>query len=171
MIEKVLLAIAVLISVVSLSLILTYHPGIELELPQIPDLSLVNFEKVNDIDVAFENNVALITLYTDCYKLSAWVEEVQGRSILNGKEGKRDIRPNSHDIVKDIFEELGIKVLDVRITNLKENTYFAVINIMQRNKVLSLDIRPSDGIAIALRTNSPIYINKTLLVEKGENIC
>jgi bifunctional DNase/RNase len=169
MIEKILLSIAILISVISLSLILTYHP--EIEIPINLPFSYENYEKVKDIDITFENETAKITLFTDCYKLYAYVEDVQARSILNGKLGKRDIRPNSHDIVKDIFDELGIQVLSVRITELRNNIYFAQIDIKQKKKVISLDIRPSDGIAIALRTNAPIYIKKDLLKEKGEKIC
>jgi len=171
MIEKILLSIAVIISIISISLILTYHPEIEIQIFQIPNLSLNEYEKVNDIDVSFEGNYAIITLYANCYKLQAYVEDVQGKSILNGKLKKRDIRPNSHDIVKDIFEEFGIEVLDVRITRLENNTYFAEIDIKQKKKLISVDIRPSDGIAIALRTDAPIYIKKELLKEKGEKIC
>ena len=169
MIEKILLSIAILISVISLSLILTYHP--EIEIPIKLPISLENYEKVKDVDVTFENNYAIITLYTDCYKLKAYVEDVQGKSILNGKLGKRDIRPNSHDVVKDVFEEFGIEVLSVRITRLENNTYFAEMDVKQKKKVVSIDVRPSDGIAIALRTNAPTYIKKDLLEEKGEKIC
>jgi uncharacterized protein len=57
------------------------------------------------------------------------------------------------------------------VDNIENGTYFANLYLSNDKKALKLDVKPSDGIALALRTNSTIYINKTLLLEHGQNIC
>ena len=59
----------------------------------------------------------------------------------------------------------------VKIVDLKENNYIGKLIIQQGNKVLSLDSRPSDGIALVVRTNSTIYFKESLLKEMGKYIC
>jgi bifunctional DNase/RNase len=72
-------------------------------------------------------------------------------------------RPMTHDLLRNLIDELGGAVEAVEITDLKENTYFALIHLRLNSSQLVLDARPSDAISLALRTKSPIYVSKRVL--------
>jgi bifunctional DNase/RNase len=59
----------------------------------------------------------------------------------------------------------------VKIVEIRNNTFIGRLILQQGNKVVSLDSRPSDGIAIAVRTGSPVYIKESLMKEQGKYIC
>jgi bifunctional DNase/RNase len=136
-----------------------------------PEASTLGFEKVDKVDVTPTNNEGLVTLTSGCYQLTAGVDAQQALSIRNALQKKIAERPNAHDLAKDIFNTLDIKVLMVKITELRGSSYFAKILLKQKNTFLNFDVRPSDGIAIALRMESPIYINSSLLKQQGKYIC
>jgi bifunctional DNase/RNase len=136
-----------------------------------PESSILGFEKVDRVDVVFTNNEGLVTLTSGCYELTASVDAPQALSIQNALQKKSAERPNAHDLAKDVFNTLDIRVLMVKITELRGNSYFAKILLKQKNTFLNFDVRPSDGIAIALRMESPIYINSSLLKQQGKYIC
>lgn len=71
-------------------------------------------------------------------------------------------RPLTPDLLKTAIERLGGLVENIIITNLQNDTYYAEIHIKQEDKLIKLDSRPSDAIALALRYNMPIYINMGL---------
>ncbi|MEM0476536.1 MAG: DUF151 domain-containing protein [Candidatus Aenigmatarchaeota archaeon] len=134
-----------------------------------PQLSTEEYSRVEKIDVIPENG-ALI-LYSGCYRLIGYIEDAQIRSISNALQKRRDWRPNTHDVTSDIFKELNIKLIDVRIEEIRNNSYIARAFISQGNKIREIDIRPSDGIALALRLEAPIYIKNSLLISSGEKYC
>jgi len=75
----------------------------------------------------------------------------------------------THDLIRNIVSELGATVETVEITELRENTYFARIELKTRDgRALLIDSRPSDAIAVALRTKSPIYVAKAVLEASSE---
>jgi bifunctional DNase/RNase len=78
-------------------------------------------------------------------------------------EGIKMARPMTHDLLKNILGEVGCSVESVEITELKENTYYALVHINIGGRELVVDSRPSDAIALALRTKSPIYVAKAVL--------
>jgi bifunctional DNase/RNase len=69
----------------------------------------------------------------------------------------------THDLLKTILGEVGCSVESVEITELKENTYYASVNLKLAGRQVIIDSRPSDAIALALRTKSPIYVAKAVL--------
>jgi bifunctional DNase/RNase len=73
----------------------------------------------------------------------------------------------THDLLKNILEKLEAKVKKVRITELRGNTYYASIDLVVRGVEVVMDSRPSDAIALALRTNSPIYVAKKIMEERS----
>jgi len=137
----------------------------------LPELSTSGFSKVERIQTAITGNLGGVSLKTDCYDLTATVEPEQAISIQRGIDGEYAPRPNAHDIAKEVFDSLKIEVLMVKITELRENAFYAKLILRQGNTILNLDARPSDAVAIALRTNSTIYINQTLLKEQGKKTC
>lgn len=161
----------IIVGVLGILVALSRYPETEALLPLIfPDASILGFERVDKVDVAFVDGGS-ITLTAGCYKLTAGVEVTQALSIQNALQNRTMERPNAHDLARDVFDTLYIKVLMVKITELRDNAYFARILLRQKNNFLNFDVRPSDGIAIALRMNSPIYINKSLLEQQGKYIC
>ncbi len=76
---------------------------------------------------------------------------------------------NTHDLLRNLMTEFGATVESAEITELRENTYFARIQVKTRDgKALEIDSRPSDAIALALRTKSPIYVSKKVLEASSE---
>jgi bifunctional DNase/RNase len=72
-------------------------------------------------------------------------------------------RPLTHDLFFDLLLEVGVTVQRVMITELKESTYFAELVLGQGDRVIVLDARPSDAIAMALRASAPIYVAQAVL--------
>ncbi|MEM0243193.1 MAG: DUF151 domain-containing protein [Candidatus Aenigmatarchaeota archaeon] len=172
--EKSLLTviIALLISIIALTLSIWQREefkDISNLITSIPQLSTENYFKVESVETTLEPPT--IILYSNCYKLVGFVEDVQVRSINNALQKIREFRPNTHDFASDVFNEFNIRLIDVRIEEIKNNAYIAKAFVMQGNKIREIDIRPSDGIAMALRLNSPIYIKKDLMLSAGEKIC
>lgn len=95
--------------------------------------------------------------------LPIWIGLLEATAMATELEGVKMARPMTHDLLSTIIGELGGAVESVEITDLKENTYFAVIHIRFNDGHLALDARPSDAISLALRTKSPIYVSKQVL--------
>jgi bifunctional DNase/RNase len=84
-------------------------------------------------------------------------------------EGVKPQRPMTHDLLRNVLGEFGATVEAVEVTELRDNTYFARVLVKTREgKALALDSRPSDAIALALRTKSPIYVAKAVLEASSE---
>ncbi len=114
---------------------------------------------------------AQVTLKAGCYLIEATTDACVANAIRKALEEKVEFRPTVYDVVIDIFRNLGIKVLAVKIVEMRENTFIGQLIVQQKDKVLVLDIRPSDATAIALRAKAPIYINETLAREVGKYVC
>ncbi len=79
----------------------------------------------------------------------------QTYSIASGMEDIEAERPTTHDLMRDIFDLYDIRVLMVKIDNCKDQLYQARLLLQQGNKILNLDSRPSDAIAVAVRSERP----------------
>ena len=73
----------------------------------------------------------------------------------------------SHDLIRSMADHLNARVVRVVVTNVKNSTYYAAIHLLSRGTEHSVDARPSDAIALALRTNSPIYVTQDVLKRRG----
>ncbi len=138
------------------------------------ELSLDGFTKIdrNDINVSEFTDYDKLILAKGCTGLIGQIDPVQGASIQDALDNAPlGARPNTHDLIKDIFNVTGIKVLMVKVVDLKGSSYVGKLVIQQGSMIASLVSRPSDGVAIALRTGAPVYINTTLFNEKGQNVC
>ena len=95
--------------------------------------------------------------------LPIWIGLLEATAMATEIEGIKMARPMTHDLLKTILSEVGGAVESVEITELKENTYYAAVNISLSGRQLMIDSRPSDAIALALRTKSPIFVAKAVL--------
>jgi len=95
--------------------------------------------------------------------ISIWIGLLEASAIAVELE-KIDLpRPMTHDLVKNVLDSLNIKVLKVEIADLRDNTFYAFIHLSMGGKTFTIDARPSDAIAIALRTKSPIYVDEDVI--------
>lgn len=95
--------------------------------------------------------------------LPIWIGIPEATSIASAIKQLNMPRPLTHDLMADIFTELGVKVQRIMITELKESTYFAELILSFGDKILIFDSRPSDAIAIALRASAPIFVTQHVL--------
>ncbi len=95
--------------------------------------------------------------------LPIWIGLLEATAMATELEGIKMARPMTHDLLRNILNEMGGSVVSVEITELKENTYYALIYLTVAGRELTIDSRPSDAIALALRTKSPIYVAKRVL--------
>jgi bifunctional DNase/RNase len=72
-------------------------------------------------------------------------------------------RPMTHDLLKNLMVQVRATVEKVEITELKENTFYALIHLQQDGKALTVDARPSDAIALALRMDAPIFVAEDVI--------
>ena len=101
--------------------------------------------------------------------LPIWVGIFEANAIALEMEKVATPRPMTHDLLKNLLTELGTRVDRVVINELRENTFFARIHLTRGDSTLSVDSRPSDAIALALRSNAEIFVEE-LVLEKSRNL-
>jgi hypothetical protein len=95
--------------------------------------------------------------------LPIWIGLLEATAMATELEGIKMARPMTHDLLRGILQEVGATVDCIEVTDLKDNTYFALIYLKAGGRQLTIDARPSDAISLALRTKSPIYVAKKVL--------
>jgi bifunctional DNase/RNase len=95
--------------------------------------------------------------------LPIWIGLVEATAMATELEGIKMARPMTHDLLKSIITETGGVVECVEVTDLRDNTYYALIYLNIGDRHIVIDSRPSDAISLALRTKSPIYVAKKVL--------
>ena len=95
--------------------------------------------------------------------LPIWVGYFEANAIALEIEKINTPRPMTHDLLRSMITSLHAKVKHVLINDLKENTFFAVISVIQNGSDMTIDSRPSDAIALALRTKSPIFVEDKVI--------
>jgi uncharacterized protein len=101
--------------------------------------------------------------------LPIWVGIFEANAIALEMEKVATPRPMTHDLLKNLLTELDARVDRVVINDLKENTFFARIHLTRGDSTLSVDSRPSDAIALALRSRAEIFVEEEVL-EKSRSL-
>ena len=103
--------------------------------------------------------------------LPIWVGAYEANAIALEIEKIAPPRPMTHDLLRNLIIELGIQVDRVVVTSLRDNTFFAVIEMrMSDGNRMVLDSRPSDAIALALRADCPIYVDADVIKASRNNV-
>ncbi|MBI4536804.1 MAG: bifunctional nuclease family protein [candidate division NC10 bacterium] len=97
--------------------------------------------------------------------LPIWVGIFEANAIALELEKVSTPRPMTHDLLRSILEGLGVSVRQVIINDLKDNTFFAVIELTRNGTAINIDSRPSDAIALALRVNAPIFVTEQVVAQ------
>ncbi len=111
------------------------------------------------------NNAYIVILRDEdqAEMLPIWVGKSEASSISLALESVDPPRPMTHDFMKAYLDAVNAKVISVVITDLSENTYFAKIHLTYEDSEYTVDSRPSDAIALALRSEAPIFANESVI--------
>jgi bifunctional DNase/RNase len=111
------------------------------------------------------SNMPIIVLRDeeDKRSLPIWVGIFEANAIALELEKISTPRPMTHDLIKNILETIEARVVKVMVTDLKENTFYAVLHLQVGTTEYSVDSRPSDAIALALRVGAPIYVDEEVV--------
>ena len=99
--------------------------------------------------------------------LPIWVGIFEANAIALQIEKVDTPRPMTHDLMKGLLNHLNAQVTKIVVTELKDNTFYALIFLNVAGKTITVDSRPSDAIALALRTDSPIYVTDEVLAKSS----
>src|ERR1700738_2953471 len=100
--------------------------------------------------------------------LPIWIGQPEAESIVMHMHNVKRVRPLTHDLVRSLIVGMGAQLRRVQITRVEKSTYFAELQIQRGETLVSIDARPSDSIAVALRLSAPIFAAESLLVEPAE---
>ena len=95
--------------------------------------------------------------------LPIWVGVFEANAIALQIENVQTPRPMTHDLLKNIIDDLSARVERIVVTELRENTFYALIHLRRNGQAIEVDARPSDAIALALRTQSPIFVEEAVI--------
>ena len=97
--------------------------------------------------------------------LPIWIGAVEATAIALGMQGIETARPMTHDLMRDLLTGLGVTVQRIVITELREGTFYAEIQMSSNGDTVSVSSRPSDALALAVRMNLEIYANEEVIDE------
>ena len=101
--------------------------------------------------------------------LPIWIGVFEANAIALKIENITTPRPMTHDLLKNFLDELNISIEKIVVNDVKDNTFFAQIHCRNKGQTVTIDSRPSDAIAIALRTEAPIFVENEV-VKKAHSL-
>src|SRR5260221_3751135 len=110
-------------------------------------------------------NMPIIILRDDAghRMLPIWVDVFEANAIALQLEAVQTPRPMTHDLMKNLLEHMGATIERVVVCDLRDNTFYATIHLRTGDRRIAVDARPSDAIALALRTESPIFVEDSVI--------
>jgi uncharacterized protein len=99
--------------------------------------------------------------------LPIWIGHPEAAAILMKLQGANTPRPMTHDLLADMLEKLEARVIRIAVTELRENTFYAVVTVAVDGSEIEIDSRPSDAIALAVRSDAPIYADDAVIEESA----
>ena len=99
--------------------------------------------------------------------LPIWIGHPEAAAILMKLQGATTPRPMTHDLVTEMLGHLDAKVIKITVTELRENTFFAQITVSVDGSEIQIDSRPSDALALAVRSEAPIFAAEDVIEESG----
>jgi len=120
------------------------------------------------MDPTSNTPIILLKSEEDGRVIPIWIGLLEATSIASSIQNLKFDRPMTHDLFKNFTSMLDIDVPKVEVCDLKDNTFYARIYFSSREKNFSMDARPSDAIAIALRFSAPIYVNDEVIAKSKQ---
>ena len=121
------------------------------------------------IDPTSNTPIIILKLAKGDKAIPIWIGLLEATSIASALKDIKFDRPMTHDLFKNLIENLNMVVSKVEVCDLRNNTFYAKIYFTSPERNFSIDARPSDAIAIALRFQAPIYVDDKI-IEKSQVI-
>ncbi len=118
------------------------------------------------IDPVTQTPIVILRDRENMNTLPIWIGILEANAIAVGLENVKLPRPMTHDLLKSLLEQTGLRLLRVEVTDIRESTYYAVLHLDWGGKPLVIDCRPSDAIAIAIRMEVPVMV-RDAVIEKA----
>lgn len=125
--------------------------------------------KVEGIALDPNGNMPIVILKSKNKKMTLpiWIGFFEASAIALQLQEMTTPRPLTHDLLRAVIETLNARVVGIYIDELKNDTFYAKILVKDKGKEISIDSRPSDAIALALRTKSPIFVAEHIIADMG----
>lgn len=104
------------------------------------------------------------------YSLPIYIGLMEANAIAMELEKMKFPRPMTHDLLASVIRSMKGSLVRIEVSQLKENTFYAVLTIERDGEVIEVDARPSDSIALALRMDAPIFVNELVLKDANGSI-
>jgi bifunctional DNase/RNase len=121
------------------------------------------------LDVTTNSPVVTLSPVDSDKILPIWIGHYEAWAIGMEISGIASKRPLTHDLMYSVIKSMGGEIEKIEITELKEQTFFAIISIKLNGQVIGIDARPSDSLALALKAKAPIFVNENLFNMKKED--
>jgi hypothetical protein len=121
------------------------------------------------IDPVTNTPIVILKDVNEKKAIPIWIGLFEASAIATELEKISFSRPMTHDLLNDILKALDIEVIKIEVNDLRNNTFFAMIYLMKDGKHFTIDSRPSDAIALALRAKAPIFVDEKV-IEKSRSV-
>jgi uncharacterized protein len=95
--------------------------------------------------------------------LPIWIGLLEATAIASEMENVKFSRPMTHDLMKNLLDQMNTRVARIEICDLRDNTFYALVYLATQDRELTMDARPSDAIALALRMQAPIFVDEEVI--------
>jgi bifunctional DNase/RNase len=118
-----------------------------------------------NLDLFSSSPIVILKVEDDNRYLPIWIGQPEARSILMKLQNQEFSRPLTHDLAVNLVTELGGTFERVTVTDLKDSTFYATLQVEIDGRIVEVDSRPSDAIAIAVRAGAPIFAADEVIEE------
>jgi uncharacterized protein len=115
------------------------------------------------IDPASNTPIIILKTEEGEQAIPIWIGLLEATAIASALQNIEFERPMTHDLFKNFSQFLNVSVAKVEVCDLRDNTFFALIHFNSQERTFTMDARPSDAIAIALRFQAPIYVDEKVI--------
>lgn len=122
------------------------------------------------LDVLGQNPVVILADKEGKKALPIWIGLLEAHAIERELKSLPTSRPMTHDLLHSILEQVHAKVKEVKIVELKNNTYYAKLFLIVNKEVIEIDARPSDAIILALKSKAPVYAAARIIEDQGVSL-
>lgn len=120
------------------------------------------------ISLMSPERAVLLKEVSDERQLPIFIHATEADAILLELQGyPRHPRPLTHDLLKNVIEELGGELQYVEVSELRDDIFFALLHVLQNGQEIKIDARPSDSIALAVRAKVPIFVAESVMEQAG----
>lgn len=117
------------------------------------------------LDAVSRSPIVLLKDGSERRALPIYISQDQARTIIGALEGKKHVRPLTHDLMVTLLELWEVELDKVIIHSLQDNTFYAVLCCRQNDQTKEIDCRPSDAISLALRMDTPIWVMEEVIAD------